>query len=387
MPVQNFVASYEELLRFLQAYRDRLFYVALDVDPPPEGARAFDIVTFPDAIAEQVIRRVHRDVQPPRMTPDVRRRIDAAAIEQARLMCGVNIDPKNQYGLPGPELLRGAGWVRLVFNSRLYQRSLTDAFAFYDPIISGFREAGINVLLVLTHQTYGEGMGYVWPRMDSGSWATFTTQFVNVANQVAQHYGNEIDAYEIWNEPDVPNNPSSVYMPPADFAPLLRRTADAIRRNAPRADIVLGGLVGGTEIIRRYVASVRDALGGALPVDAIGLHPYGLGAPDDETVFSQFGSVQWALDRLAEVAPNVPVWLTEIGALGSNEARYWPQVAEYMRALFDYLRPQAHRVPVVIWYGWSDGMAFEAGANGLVTRAGQPKSPIYETFFNEACRE
>lgn len=384
MTVQNFVASYEELLQFLHTYHDQLFYVAINVEQPPQGARSFNITTFPDEAAVRVIQQIHHDPNPPRITPEVQARIDAAAINQVQFGCGVNIDPMNPAGKPSPGRLQGTQWVRFPFYSPAHHWTMEAAFAFYDPIIRAYNNQGVNVALVLNHQTYGEGEGYVWPQMDSARWATFTNHFVAVAERVTQHYGNQVAAYEIWNEGDVPNNPSAVYIPAMDYAPLLRRTTDVIRRNAPRSKAILGGLVGGSAIIRRYLSDVQKALNAALPVDGIGLHPYGLGAPNDPTVFAQFGSIQPALTAIHQAAPNIPIWITEVGALGANQPQYWADAAKYMRGLVNYLRPHAVKVPVFIWYAWSDGMASEARTNGLVTVDQKPKSPIYETFFELA---
>lgn len=386
MAVQSFVATYQELLRFLQSNQDQLFYIDINADPPPSGARTFTITTFPDEIASRVIRQIHRDTNPPRMTPAVKKRIDDADLSHARLSCGLNIDPRNPSGNPDPAMLRGTRWVRFPFYSPRHYWTLQQAFQFYDPIIEAYDNLGINVLLVLNHQTFGEGEGYVWEHMDAGKWATLTNGFVQVADQITLRYGNRVAAYEVWNEGDVPNNPSSVYIPAIDFAPLLQRTSAVIRRNAPRSKVIFGGLVGGTAIAKRYLLDTRQALGGILPVDGIGLHPYGLGAPDDDTVFSQYGNVQIAIDALQEAVPNMPIWLTEVGALGGNQnAQYIQQAAWYMDSLYQYLRQQPHKTPVVIWYAWSDGMAFESGTNGLVTRDGKRKTPIYETFFEMAC--
>ncbi len=387
MAVQNFVCTYEELMRFLESYRERLFYVALNVEPPPPGARSFDITTFTDEDASAVIRAIHRGVELPRITPEAQRRIDLADLSTINFSAGVNIDPLNPAANPTAQDVKRAKWVRFPFVSQLYQRTLTDAFAFYDGIINAFDSEGVNVLLVLNHQTYGEGEGYYWPGMDSGKWAAFTPHFVSTVEQIVQHYQNKVAAYEIWNEGDVPNNAASVYIPASDFAPLLKCCSEVVRRHAPRSKALFGGLVGGSGISSRYVRDTRAALNGILPVDGIGLHPYGLGAPDDDTLFSRFGDIQWMLDAVREAAPNIPLWLTEVGALGSHDPQYWPDAAAYMKNLADYLRPQAHKVPVMIWFGWSDAMDFASKTNGLVTVNGEHKSPIYETFFDDVCQD
>ena len=370
----------------MNSYSDDLFYVSVNAHNPPEGARGFDITTFPDAIAIDVINAIHRDVRPPRISPAVQARIDAAAIGQARLACGMNIDPLNATGNPSPDQLPNTKWVRLVFNARLYQQTLQDAFNFFDPIVDAFNNNGSNVLFVINHETYGNGTPFNLNNMNSAQWVAYTNLFTPIFEQITQHYGNTVAAYEIWNEGDVPNNPASVYFPPADFAPFLSRMSNLVRQNAPNSKVILGGLVGGSGISSAYVRDVKLALGGNLPVDGIGLHPYGLGSPDDNTVFSQFGSVQVAIDALNQQAPNMPIWMTEVGAIGSRDQQFWQPAAEYMANIFNYFREQPHVVPVAIWYAWSDGMDAPGGTNGIVTTDQQPKQPLFDTFFNVACQ-
>jgi hypothetical protein len=300
----------------------------------------------------------------------------------AGVPCGVNIHPKNGEGdLPIPSDLQRAAWVRFPFMaSPVHFPNLEAAFLFYDPVIAAYHQAGAQIILVLTHETYGEAAGWDWLNMRAGDWARFAPTFAGVAEKIATRYRGRVAAYEVWNEGDAqPGNEAAVAISPQDYAPLLNASAAAIRRADPGARIILGGLLdpsGG------YLREVRRALGGRLPVDGVGIHPYGRGAPADPSVFARFGSLGEVIENYQAVAPGLPLWITEIGALGDNSPSRWGEATAYMQALVDYLRTaHSQRVEVLLWYGWSDGMHVSQRPNGLLGMDGRPKPPLYETFF------
>lgn len=387
MAIDSFVATLDDVLNFLNSYEEDLFYFDINPSEPPQGARHFSITTFPDSAALRVIDEIHPGPNPPRTTPLAQERIDAAKVD-ASFACGMNIHPKNNQGWPSvPADLAKVGWVRFPFTSSpAHFPNLEAAFAFFDPVITAYENLGVKIMLVLTHETYGEAAGWNWPTMTSAQWAAFTPQFVNVVTQIVQRYGNRIHAYEVWNEGDAqPDNPAAVYISPRDFAPMLDKTASVIQIYAPESKVILGGLVRSSTVSANYVRDVRSALGGRLPLDAIGVHPYGLGAPNDATVFSRFGSVQATLDAFEAVAPGVPLWFTEVGALGTDNPAFWDDAAFFMRSLYAYLRERAAQVPVVVWYAWSDAMDVAQKTNGVVDKNGKPKPYLYDSFFNVAC--
>ena len=328
--INSFVATLDELLRFLDSYKDDLFYFDIDATVPPEGARQFDITTFPAEDAHRIIEEIHPGVDPPRMTPGARQKIGSVPPptdpEEGHIECGMNLDPQNPQGTPANHNeLASVGWVRFPFvASKAHFPNLEAAFNFYDPIINAYHALGVQVLLVLTHQTYGEGEGFIWTQMNSQKWAALTNGFVPVVEQIAKHYGGKVSAYEIWNEGDAePGNPAAVHFPPADYAPLLDRAESVIRSHAPGASVVVGGLVRGPTIGAPYIAQIRRALGGRFPADAIACIPYGKGAPNDGSIFSRLGSIKRDIELFNSVAPDIPLWLTEVGAMGTDDPSYW----------------------------------------------------------------
>ena len=86
-----------------------------------------------------------------------------------------------------------------------------------------------------------------------------------------RHLDGRADLVEIWNEPD---NPAywTTGVDPAAFARLLETTAPVVRRWAPDARIVTGGLAA-NDI--GYLERLYSALGpGERPFDLVGVHPF-----------------------------------------------------------------------------------------------------------------
>ncbi len=297
---------------------------------------------------------------------------------------GINLNPQHSVGQPKQlEALQGLKWVRIVFQIAAAQyQNPAQAFDFYDPWIAGYRRVGARPLLILNQETFwGHGP---W---DHGDWPRYAREFASVAGEIAAHYKGQDVAYEIWNEGDI-RGESSVYVAPGDFAPVLDRAAAAIKFQDPEAEIVFGGLASGTDSAIRYVQGVSQTLGGRLPVDAIGVHPYGHwpppGRPDLPTGW--FAPLDDALERYADAFADLPVWITEIGISepGAIKPHHWPEVADYVDGVLDLVqRKYSQSIPVVIWFAWSDVMR-EAG---LVDRNGQRKEPIYARFFEIVRRE
>lgn len=304
--------------------------------------------------------------------------------EVTRLQAGVNINPDAPHSNPVETGdANGLEWVRFVFKvdarvNAAERGDLQAAFAQYDPLIAACDRMGVKALLVINQET-------VWgsaPWAGGGDWNRYATELARVAGQIAARYRSYKDrvAFEIWNEGDLRDNVSSVFVPPDKFALILRQTAAAIKRAAPRAQRVFGGLAAGPLQAVAYLNQVRQALGGELPVEAIGIHPYGRWgtiAPFDWG--DKFGTLSQAVAEYAPGTGGLPLWITEIGVAADVEIgpAHYPAIAGYMR---DIYRTVATRhvveLPVVIWFAWSDWMRNA----GIVDRNGRRKAAVYAAF-------
>ena len=299
-----------------------------------------------------------------------------------RLQFGMNISPDAPFSNPtNVGVLTGLDWVRYPFKVDDKSRSIADSFAEYDPIVKNYARKGIGTLFVLNQQTV---TGKNAPWKGRGDWTEYASQFASAASEIAAHYARlgEKVAFEIWNEGDNKETPwVSVYIPPKHFAPLLWRTASAIRQVSPESKIVFGGLSTDHKKSGDYVKQVKRALGGELPVDAIGIHPYGRWPVKRPFKDWGYGSLSAELAGFAKQIPDKPLWITEIGIVGGEKPL--PEetqhiVAQFMEDLIKTIaQKHADHVPVVIWFAWSDNMHNA----GIVRADGTAKKEILDAFI------
>src|SRR5260221_4985124 len=285
---------------------------------------------------------------------------------------GINIDPYNPTANPSAAKLAGLGWVRFVFHASSKRQTPEQAFAYYDPIIKSFVQTGTKVLLVIIQDTFwGNGP---W---SNGNWEAYYPGYADAIGKIALHYRGQVAAYEIWNEPDLSGQPTSIFIPPQNYGPLLQAASRAVRQADPGAKVISAGLVGSDPI--GYLSMARAALGGTLPIDAIGYHPYGQ-TPADCPVFSwQVGTLGPSLQRLSSTF-NLPVWITEYGVprVDVNNSALWPTIANYMLKSFQMLHNAYFFIcPVAIWFAWTDSQ----DNAGIVHDNQQQKGILYDTFF------
>ena len=246
--------------------------------------------------------------------------------------------------------------------------------------MNAYAQKGINTLFVLNQQTVG---GEDAPWKDGETWSSYAKRFASAAGEIAAHYahlGNKV-SYEIWNEGDNPKTAKfSVYVRPSQFAPVLWQAANAIRAASPKSKIVFGGLSTDHKEGSTYVNRVRRELGGELPVDAIGIHPYGRWPVRRPFNGWGFGPLNKELDGFKNRVPE-PLWITEIGIVGRDQPlseKRHTAVASFIRDLYKSVAQQhADQVPVVIWFSWSDNMENA----GIVRGDGTVKPKIFEAFI------
>ncbi|PJF30376.1 MAG: hypothetical protein CUN51_08180 [Candidatus Thermofonsia Clade 1 bacterium] len=298
-------------------------------------------------------------------------------VPQRERLWGINIDPNNPTANPPPEALRGLGWVRFVLHIDSRNEPPERAFAFYDPIIRAYSQSSTRILLILLQDTFLGNMPWV-----NGDWTRYARDFAARAGQIAARYRGQVAAYQIWNEGDLDGAPTSRYIAPEDYATLLLLTSKAILQADPAALIISGGLASGATSGIEYMRAVRRALGGALPVDGIAVHPYGHIPPFPNVApFPNYtGSLDALMRQFTDAFPDKPIWITEIGVarVDVNNQTFWSRIANYMDKTIDFLRDTyMHALGAVIWFAWNDTMD-EAG---IVNVRGEPKNPIFSTFF------
>jgi murein DD-endopeptidase MepM/ murein hydrolase activator NlpD len=300
---------------------------------------------------------------------------------------GMNLDLRHVRGAPAPERLKGLGWLRLPYKATPSQgfRTLGDAHAFYQPRLEAYARAGYRNMVILTHQTFGEGAGYVWPNMyqaDRGKWRDYVPQFVEVCRQIAERYANRnlVHSYQIWNEQDTPFEFAQAAVPilPEDYAYMLTEAIKAIRSVDQQAKIITGGHMSGPFTGANYARATIAAMPSGIRPDGIACHSYGRGAPDSPERFRHFGLIDEDINRYGAILRNVPIWITEYGVLDHPEIPA-TEVADYGTSFIRYLRANySRRVATAMWYAWADGMH---NGYGLVSESDQPKQPLHDRYL------
>jgi hypothetical protein len=306
---------------------------------------------------------------------------------------GMNLDMDHPQGRPDPAALRGLGWVRMLYNVSLNPNfpqgdprrhgntDLDFTYNRYRPLLDRYIGAGLKVILVLTHQTYGEGQGFVWHQMNADRWRELTTRYADFARRIAAQYAGRglIYAYQIWNEQDTaPEHArAAVPMPAAEYAKLLTATIRAIRSVDTNSKIITGGHVSGGENGSAYARATLGAMPGDVRPDGIAFHPYGNGPAGSP--FTIHGPLDGVIRRFADVMPGRPVWITEWGVLDrQGDDSIAGQVSQYASGFMNIIRTQfPGKVAAACWYAWADGMD---NGYGLVKSNGTPRQPLYDSY-------
>jgi len=127
-------------------------------------------------------------------------------------------------------------------------------------------------------------------------------------NAVVDNFGNDITAYQIWNEANLPTFSTAS---PEEMAQLTKRAYDIIKRKDPTAIVVAPST--GTRLrgpFQRFYPAYLQELGKlGWPVDVWSAHTYpaSLGTPADRAQLAQL----WIDTLQAAGAPDRPLWDTE----------------------------------------------------------------------------
>jgi hypothetical protein len=163
-------------------------------------------------------------------------------------------------------------------------------WAFYDQVVATAKKHGISVYGLLAY----------WSRWTKPYTAEGIADYCRFARAAAEHYRNDIQYWEVYNEPNI-----FFWQGPRDmYAELLTKAYAAIREGNPQAQ-VLGCSTAGIDLpfIRRTVE-----LGA--PFDILTIHPYRGDLADRRFIadLAEAAKTAAAPDGKAR-----PVWITEMG--------------------------------------------------------------------------
>lgn len=180
----------------------------------------------------------------------------------------------------------GMTWAKQVIDWSLYEAAQGAIdWSALDELVAAMDAADVNILLTVTNapgwtRDSAEENG---PPADPQTYAAFI-------GALAQRYAGVVDAYEIWDSPNLRrawNTPRGINA--GDYVALLQAAFTAVKSADPAAVVVTAGLAptgfnDGVNAIddRVYLRQMYDA-GVAQWSDAIGAHPNGWANPPDST--------------------------------------------------------------------------------------------------------
>lgn len=206
--------------------------------------------------------------------------------------------PKPRYGVqlhisPGREAeqtLRwarglGVGWIKQQVQWHTIEHGPDDFdWRNLDRVIEAADGFGFKVLLSVIHAPD-------WTRdvqLQSGPPADYA-EFGRFMGQLAARYEGRVEAYELWNEPNLAREWRGDRLDPARFVSLVAEGARGVRAADPGALIISGapgvtGINDGERAIddRVFLRGMYEA-GVVHWVDGIGAHPYGYANPPSES--------------------------------------------------------------------------------------------------------
>jgi hypothetical protein len=305
----------------------------------------------------------------------------------------------------------GCTWLRLQFNwSTMEPTRRSDLGAAlwpYERIVSLARRRDLKLLVVLNHPPD-------WARPADPTVPADPRAFAAFARRVAARFAGQVDAWQVWNEPNLVAETNG-RIDPAGFLPLLRAAYPAIKAGDPNALVVLPSLGPVSLMLPNlamdnlwYLETLLALNGGEASdyFDVVGMHAYGAGNDPDTYWPGNLGdSPGWtgvpefyfrSVERIHNLLvafglADRPIWITEVGWPVGGFCETWGygawiteelQAAYLVRAI-EIMRTEWHWVEVA--FVWHLNAAQYSGAGScysgfsLFDASGQPR-PAYDAL-------
>lgn len=147
-------------------------------------------------------------------------------------------------------------------------------------------------------------------------------RFAGFVKTIVGRYRDQINSWEIWNEPD---NPEYWEGSTKQFAELFKTGSEAVRQANPRARVVLGGIAWNLEFLR----ALFESQGVSSYADVVNLHCY-YETWSSDSMEAVGEHVLKASNIIAQYGNHQPIWLAEIGYSDYRQGSYIS--AAYRRA-------------------------------------------------------
>lgn len=205
----------------------------------------------------------------------------------------------------------GFGWVKQVFAWRDIEGNAKGEFDWYRPdrIVQQANEANLNLLIRIDHQPLWSVQALVDKPITQNQPPVDYQDFGDFCFALADRYQGQIQAYQVWNEPNLSREWGEQTPSPAEYTALLRVCYEGIKAADPEAIVVSAGLaptgdqppraMPDDEFLRgMYAAGAADYF------DALGLNAPGYKAPPqlspEEGLNEIWGGHRWNVFRHVE---------------------------------------------------------------------------------------
>ncbi|MHA3023216.1 hypothetical protein ACXPWS_23505 [Mycobacterium sp. BMJ-28] len=276
----------------------------------------------------------------------------------------------------------GASWVRVPIDWGVIEGGRGQYnWGYLDNLVNSAGANNLRVLGIISNTP-------LWARLE-GAQLLFPSSpprnpsdFGAFAATVAKRYGGRINAWEIWNEPNLPLFMGFADNKPARYTEMLKSAYGSIKAVQPGATVIAAGLspLDGPDSPPGFLQQLYDAGAGGF-FDAAAAHPYvfpgGLAA-DSNNGWSDVLRMRGIMNAHGDGGKKI--WMTEIGASTSDIPGDGVSQQEQAKQITDVLAAAAG-------VGWS-GPAFihavrdldtanrndrEANFGALLTSDWQPK--------------
>jgi hypothetical protein len=214
--------------------------------------------------------------------------------------------------------------------------------------------------------------------------------------RVAWRYRGRIQAYIIWNEPNLALEWAGRAPDPAAYVALLKAGYHGVKAGDPQALVVAAGLAptnghGALALDERAFLRAMYQAGAAAYFDVLGAHPYGFDLPPEAPVSLNEGLVFGRLAELRAIMLDYedggkPVWITEMGWTvqappDQPDIAVSPdQQATYLVAAVERVRREWPWVELVtVWNLSRPAPEDPFGGYSLIDAEGKPR-PAYEVL-------
>jgi len=266
----------------------------------------------------------------------------------------------------------------------------------WDRIVQAVAERHLHLIAVLDTSP-------AWARAEADADNRFAppherADFGRFAVAFARRYGEQVDFYQVWDEPNIAPHWGARPADPADYLGLLREGYVQVKAADPTAWVLLAGLAptvetGGANLSDIVYLDQLYRLGAAEWFDIVAAKPYGFDSgPDDPRLsrsvlnFGRVALLREVMKRHGDA--QTPLWAVEFGwnALPSGwtgAPSIWGQVdeetqADYLVEAFERARRDWPWLGLMLWASYQPAVPPDDARWGfaLVDQGGQPRPAL-----------